>query len=163
MPFPLGAAVTAQELELDPHPALARLRAAEPVSWLPALDGWLITRRDLALAVMRDPEHFTVDDPRFTTGRVVGPSMLTLDGDEHRRHREPFAAPFRRAAVRERFAGFVAARPIACSTSWSPRGTASCGAAWRARSPRPSPCTRSGSTRPTPARSWGGTTRSSRP
>ena len=108
MPFPLGAAVTAQELELDPHPALARLRAAEPVSWLPALDGWLITRRDLALAVMRDPEHFTVDDPRFTTGRVVGPSMLTLDGDEHRRHREPFAAPFRRAAVRERFAGFVA-------------------------------------------------------
>jgi cytochrome P450 len=33
--------------------------------------------------------------------------MLTLDGDEHRRHREPFAGPFRLAAVRDRFAELV--------------------------------------------------------
>jgi cytochrome P450 len=33
--------------------------------------------------------------------------MLTLDGEEHRRHREPFAGPFRLAAVRERFAELV--------------------------------------------------------
>ena len=92
-----------EELDRDPHPVLARLRASEPVSWLPVLDGWLVTRRDLALQVMRDPETFTVDDPRFSTGQVVGSSMLTLDGDEHRRHREPFARPFRLAAVRERF------------------------------------------------------------
>jgi cytochrome P450 len=30
--------------------------------------------------------------------------MLSLDGEEHDRHRAPFAAPFRPAAVRERFA-----------------------------------------------------------
>jgi cytochrome P450 len=101
--FPLGAAVTLAELEADPHPALARLRASEPVSWLPALDGWLVTRRDLALQVMRDVETFTVDDPRFSTGVVVGPSMLTLDGAEHKRHRAPFAEPFKLAAVRARF------------------------------------------------------------
>jgi cytochrome P450 len=102
--FPLGAAVTLAELEADPHPALARLRASEPVSWLPALDGWLVTRRDLALQVMRDAETFTVDDARFSTGVVVGPSMLTLDGAEHKRHRAPFAEPFKLAAVRARFA-----------------------------------------------------------
>jgi cytochrome P450 len=105
--FPIGAAAGLEELEGDPHELLARLRAREPVSWLPALDGWLATRRDLAMQVMRDPKAFTVDDPRFSTGQVVGPSMLTLDGAEHRRHREPFAGPFRHAAVHARFAELV--------------------------------------------------------
>jgi cytochrome P450 len=105
--FPIGAAASLEELERDPHPLLARLREHEPVSWLPALDGWLVTGRDLAMQVMRDAETFTVDDPRFSTGQVVGPSMLTLDGDEHRRHRDPFAGPFRLAAVRARFAELV--------------------------------------------------------
>jgi cytochrome P450 len=105
--FPVGAAATLEELESDPHPLLARLREREPVSWLPALQGWLITRRDLALEAMRDAETFTVDDPRFSTGRVVGPSMLTLDGAEHARHRDPFARSFRLEPVRERFSELV--------------------------------------------------------
>ena len=71
------------------------------------LDGWLVTRRDLALEVMRDAETYTVDDPRFSTGQVVGPSMLSLDGAEHERHRDPFARPFRLAEVRSRFNEFV--------------------------------------------------------
>jgi cytochrome P450 len=102
--FPLGAGVTLQELDLDPHPALARLRQAEPVSWLPSLEGWLVTRHDLVLAAMRDATTFTVDDPRFSTSQVVGPSMLSLDGPEHDRHRAPFVGPFRAASVAGRFA-----------------------------------------------------------
>ncbi|MGH2884204.1 MAG: cytochrome P450 [Solirubrobacteraceae bacterium] len=102
--FPLGAAVTLEQLDQDPHPVLAALREREPVSWLPALEGWLVTRYDLAVLVMRDADTFTVDDPRFSTAQVVGPSMLSLDGDAHARHRAPFAAPFRPIAVRERFA-----------------------------------------------------------
>jgi cytochrome P450 len=105
--FPIGAAASLEELDRDPHPLLARLRQSEPVSWLPALEGWLVTRRDLALQAMRDPAAFTVDDPRFSTGQVVGPSMLTLDGPEHARHRDPFARPFRLDAVRERFTAVV--------------------------------------------------------
>jgi cytochrome P450 len=106
--YPIGASASLDQLESDPHALFARLRAAEPVSWLPALDGWLVTRRDLALQVMRDDDAFTVDDPRFATARVVGPSMLSVDGAEHGRHRDPFARPFRLAAVRERFTGPVA-------------------------------------------------------
>jgi cytochrome P450 len=105
--FPIGAAATLDELDADPHPLLARLREREPVSWLPVLDGWLVTGRELALRVMRDPETFTVDDPRFSTGQVVGQSMLTRDGAEHARHRDPFARPFRLDAVRTRFTALV--------------------------------------------------------
>jgi cytochrome P450 len=122
--FPVGATVTAQQLEGDPHGLLARLRRHEPVSWLPALDGWLVSRRDLAMQVMRDAGTFTVDDPRFSTGRVVGPSMLTRDGEEHRRHRAPFAGPFRRGAVQARFALLVAEETERLIDEMQPAGEA---------------------------------------
>jgi cytochrome P450 len=122
--YPIGAEASVAQLEADPHPLFARLRAAEPVSWLPALSGWLVTRRDLALHVMRDDHAFTVDDPRFATARVVGPSMLSLDGAEHGRHRGPFARPFRLAAVRERFTGPVAAEVDRLIDGLEPRGGA---------------------------------------
>ena len=105
--YPRGAALTLAELREDPHPALARLRETEPVSWVPVLNGWLVTRWDLAAAVMRDSATFTVDDPRFSTARIVGPSMLSLDGPGHDRHRRPFGAPFSRPAVHDQLAGFV--------------------------------------------------------
>jgi cytochrome P450 len=105
--FPVGAGVTLAELECDPHPVLARLRAREPVSWVPVLGAWVVTRRDLVLQAMRDAQTFTVDDPRFSTAQVVGPSMLSLDGESHRRQRDSFAAPFRLDAVRARFTDIV--------------------------------------------------------
>src|SRR5918996_3598587 len=122
--FPIGADASLEELEENPHALLARLREREPLSWLPALDGWLITRRDLAMHVMRDPETFTVDDPRFSTGQVVGPSMLTLDGEEHRHHRDPFAGPFRLAAVRARFTELVAEETERLIDAMEPTGGA---------------------------------------
>ena len=108
--FPLGAAVTMDELDGELHPLLRRLREHEPVSWLPVLGGWLVTRRDLALQVLRDTQAFTVDDPRFSTARVVGPSMLSLDGAEHKRHRDPFAEAFRLGEVQARLEEFVEAQ-----------------------------------------------------
>jgi len=122
--FPIGAAVTLEELERDPHPALARLRAAEPVSWLPALNGWLVTRRDLAVQVMRDTTTYTVDDPRFSTAQVVGPSMLSLDGEAHTRHRQPFEYPFGLARTRERFTAYVEAEAARLVDTIAPAGKA---------------------------------------
>ena len=101
--YPLGAALTLELLDAEPFGALARLREREPVSWVQGLDGWLVTRRDLCIEVMRDADRYTVDDPRFSTARVVGPSMLSLDGAEHKRHRDPFAAAFRKPEVMARF------------------------------------------------------------
>lgn len=119
--FPLGAATTLAELAADPHPRLARLRAHEPVSWLPELDGWLVTRRDLALNVMRDPATFTVDDPRFSTAQVVGPSMLSwtvtsthATGSLHR--------SFRPREVRVGFASFIERETDRLITALEPAG-----------------------------------------
>ena len=106
------------------HALLARLRERAPVAWVEALDGWLVLRRDVALHVMGDATTFTVDDPRFSTGRVVGPSMLTLDGAEHDRHRAPFARPFRLRAVRERFTELVADEVDRLIDAFAPRGQA---------------------------------------
>jgi cytochrome P450 len=122
--FPLGAAITLANLDHDPHPWLARLRDTEPVSWLPALHGWLVTRHDLAAAVMRDSAAFTVDDPRFSTARVVGPSMLSLDGAAHGRHRVPFTKGFGRAEIHARLAGFVVAEADRLVTAMRSDGAA---------------------------------------
>jgi cytochrome P450 len=115
------AEITLEQLETDPHPVLAALR---PIGWVPVLSGWLVTGREAALQVMRDAETFTVDDPRFSTGQVVGPSMLTRDGAEHARHRDPFAEPLRLAAVRERFAPLVEAEVDALIGDFEAEGRA---------------------------------------
>ena len=127
---------------------------------MPVLGAWLVTRRDLVLQAMRDPATFTVDDPRFSTAQVVGPSMLSLDGEEHRRHRDPFARPFRLDAVRERFAygGGArrrAARPI------EQLGAADLRAAIAGPLSVEAMVARSASRRPTPRRRSGGTATSS--
>jgi cytochrome P450 len=122
--FPLGAAITLADLDRDPHPWLSRLRDSEPVSWLPALNGWLVTRHDLAIAVMRDSAAFTVDDPRFSTARVVGPSMLSLDGAVHGRHRAAFTKGFGRGEIQVRLAPFVVAEADRLVAAMRPAGSA---------------------------------------
>ncbi|HEY7143632.1 MAG TPA: cytochrome P450 [Streptosporangiaceae bacterium] len=122
--YPAGASVTRAELDTDPHPVLARLREREPVSWVPVYGGWLVTRRDLALRVLRDAGTFTVDDPRFTTARVVGPSMLSLDGAEHRRHRDPFVAALRRAEEQGQLDELIQAQAGRLVAALAPAGQA---------------------------------------
>ena len=116
--------VTLAELEGDPHRVLARLRAAAPAAWVPVLGAWLVTGYDLAVAVLRDARTFTVDDPRFSTAQVVGPSMLSLDGAPHSRHRGPFNRPFRHDEVHARLAAFTRAETGRLVSAIEPLGAA---------------------------------------
>jgi len=116
--------VTLAELEADPHPALARMRAAGPAAWVPALGAWMVTGYDAAVAVLRDARTFTVDDPRFSTAKVVGPSMLSLDGAGHARHRAPFNRAFRRDEVHARLAAFTQAEASRLVAAIEPGGAA---------------------------------------
>jgi cytochrome P450 len=115
---------TLPDLEANSHPVLARLRAAAPVSWVPVLGAWLVTGYDLAVEVLRDARTFTVDDPRFSTAKVVGPSMLSLDGAQHARHRGPFNRAFRHDQVHARLAAFTRAETDRLVSAIEPRGTA---------------------------------------
>ena len=116
--------VTLSDLESDPHPVLARLRAAAPACWVPVLGAWLVTGYDLALEVLRDSRTFTVDDPRFSTAKVVGPSMLSLDGAPHARHRAPFTRPFRSDEIAARLDSFARGEAGRLVSAIAPHGAA---------------------------------------
>jgi cytochrome P450 len=120
----LGSSITVEQLEENPHQILAELRTHEPVSWIDALEAWLVTRYDLVVAAMRDPATFTVADPRFSTAQVIGPSMLSLDGEPHALHRAAFAPPFRPRAVADRFTEAVRAYADALIDDLEDRGAA---------------------------------------
>jgi cytochrome P450 len=104
-------ALTLEGLSQFHHELIDELRANGPVSWVPALDAWFVVSRPLAVEVMRDAERFTVDDPRFSTAQVIGASMLSLDGDEHRRRRAPFVAAFRPSDLGHRLGPMIEERP----------------------------------------------------
>ena len=116
--------ITIEAITDDPHPVLARLRAQAPVAWLPALNAWLVTGYRLVDQVLRDPATFTVDDPRFSTAQVVGPSMLSTDGPAHAHHRDPFGPAFRPAAVRANFTASIQAHTDELLAGLRPRGAA---------------------------------------
>jgi len=120
----LADRVTLADLEGNPHPVLAGLRAAGPPAWVPVLGAWLVTGYDLTVAVLRDARTFTVDDPRFSTAQVVGPSMLSLDGAPHARHRGPFNRPFRHDEVDARLAAFTRAETGRLVSAIEPLGAA---------------------------------------
>ena len=121
---PSAGAVSLADLDADPHPLLARLRADGPAVWVPVLGAWLVTGYQAAVQVLRDARTFTVDDPRFSTARVVGPSMLSLDGGPHARHRGPFNRAFRHDEVHARLAAFTRAEADRLVSAIRPLGAA---------------------------------------
>ena len=120
---PAGS-VTLADLESDPHPVLARLRATAPACWVPVLGTWLVPGYEQAVEVLRDARTFTVDDPRFSTAKVVGPSMLSLDGARHTRHRAPFTRPFRSEEIHARLDTFTRAEADRLVAAIEPSGAA---------------------------------------
>jgi cytochrome P450 len=119
-----GAAIEFADLEEHRRAgALDRLREAEPVSWVPALGGWLVTAYPLARTVLATTSDFTVWAEPNLVRASLGVMMLTSDPPEHQRQRLPFDAPFRRRAVRERFEERVATRVERLLDELAPRGS----------------------------------------
>ena len=95
----LGADLTLAELELDPYPALARLRAHEPVSHVPDLGMWLVTRWDDVVEVHERPDVYTSATEPSWLNTVLGPNMLGSDGDTHRRLKDALQPSFTPSAT----------------------------------------------------------------
>ncbi|MCB0991153.1 MAG: cytochrome P450 [Acidimicrobiales bacterium] len=90
----LGDSVTLADLDADPDPILARMRAEEPVCWVPALDMWLVTRWDDVAFVESRPDLFSAATEPSFLARALGQNMLTCDPPEHTRLQAIMKPPF---------------------------------------------------------------------
>ena len=108
--FPVGAALQFADLEEAGREfRLDELREAEPVSWVPAIGGWLVTSREAAREMLLPKAGCSVQANENLVGASLGPMMLSTDDPEHRRLRHPFEAPFRAREAEARFRAFITA------------------------------------------------------
>jgi cytochrome P450 len=103
----VGQGVTLEELERDPYPAYERLRDEEPVSFVPAVGLWLVTRHDDVKHVAMHPETFTAATDPSTLNRTMGVNMLGMEGPEQEWIRAITETPFRPRDVEERTQGMI--------------------------------------------------------
>lgn len=102
-----GGSITLAELERDPYPIYARLREEEPVSWVPAVQLWLVTRYEDVRHVDLTPEIFTAETDPSTLNRTMGHNMLGSEGPDQQRIRRITEIPFRPRDVEERTQGMI--------------------------------------------------------
>jgi cytochrome P450 len=98
----VGETVTLDELEDDPYPIYERLREAEPVSWVPAVQLWLVTRYEDVRTVDLTPGLFTASTVPSTLNRTMGVNMLGSEGPDQERIRRITEGPFRPRDVEDR-------------------------------------------------------------
>jgi cytochrome P450 len=103
----LGEGVSLEDLERDPYPVYARLRDDEPVSWVPAVQLWLVTRYDDVRRVDLTPKVFTAQTDPSTLNRTMGTNMLGSEGPDQQRIRRIVEPPFRPRDVEERTRGMI--------------------------------------------------------
>jgi hypothetical protein len=103
----LGEGVSLEDLERDPYPVYARLRDDEPVSWVPAVQLWLVTRYDDVRQVDLTPKVFTAQTNPSTLNRTMGTNMLGSEGPDQQRIRRIVEPPFRPRDVEERTRGMI--------------------------------------------------------
>ena len=103
----LGNSIALEDLERDPYPVYRRLRDDEPVSWVPAVGLWLVTRFDDVRRVDLDPQTFTARTDPSTLNRTMGVNMLGSEGPDQQRVRRIAEPPFRPRDVEERTRGMI--------------------------------------------------------
>ena len=86
--------ITLADLEADPHPILADLRELAPVTYVPSIDMWLVTRWDDVVYVCENPGLFTANTDPSWLRECLGENMLTLDDEPHHRLANGMRPPF---------------------------------------------------------------------
>ena len=104
-----GERIGLEDLERDPYPIYARLRDEEPVSWVTAVQLWLVTRYEDVRTVDLSPSVFTAATEPSTLNRTMGVNMLGSEGPDQERVRLVVEPPFRPRDVEERTKGMIPA------------------------------------------------------
>ncbi|MFF7309118.1 cytochrome P450 [Streptomyces sp. NPDC008137] len=93
-----------EDLWEDPYPIYRRLRAEQPVAWVPAANRYLVTRHRDVVHLERHPEIFSAAEQDSLMIRVMGHTMLRKDGAAHLRERKAAEPALRPRAIKEQWA-----------------------------------------------------------
>jgi cytochrome P450 len=100
--------VTVEALEGDPYPIYARLRREAPVCFVPAVNLWFVTRWADVDFGASNPELFPASSSGSPLDRTLGgENVLTVEGEAHRRFREPLERALRPKVLSERATAIV--------------------------------------------------------
>lgn len=97
-----------EEFMLDPYKVIARLRAEDPVHFVPGLGFWFVTRYDDVRQLFTDPnvtndprayEHYIPPAPGSYMAKVEGQGLFSLPPEEHARVRRLVSAAFTPRAI----------------------------------------------------------------
>jgi cytochrome P450 len=88
MSAPTAEVLYTTEFTQDPHAVFAHLREQAPVLHDPAHNRWWITRYHDVTEVFNDGARFSAAANGAKTGRVLGRSLIEMEGREHAHHRK---------------------------------------------------------------------------
>ncbi|TQS45123.1 cytochrome P450 [Cryptosporangium phraense] len=91
------------QLWSDPYPIYRRLRATQPVAWVPAANRYLVTRHADIAYLEKHPDIFSAAESPSLMTRVMGHTMLRKDGAEHLRERKAAEPAVRPRIVKQRW------------------------------------------------------------
>jgi cytochrome P450 len=132
--FPIGRAVTLQELDRDPYAVFARLAEHEPISWIPALDMYYVVGYENVREALAHPRLTTVSE-RSTIYDTFGEHMLTSEGDLHERYRRTARQFFTPSYIRSQLEPGIRLRTASLVAGFERRGGAELRSALAARLP----------------------------
>lgn len=133
--FPVGSSIDLESFSADPHPTFARMRRSEPVSWVPALDIFYVTRHADVAAILMDDATFLVGEENMLVYDTFGRHMMTVDGPEQRRYRAGFRGTFTPKVIRERLETKVTALVHGLIDGFAVHGAVELRAAFASRLP----------------------------
>lgn len=132
--YPIGRAVTLEELHRDPYAVFARLAAHEPISWISALNMWYVVGYENVRAALSDPRLTTVSK-RSTIYDTFGEQMLTSEGAVHDRYRQSAQQFFAPSRIRSRLEPLIESRADFLVADLARRGRGELRSAFAARLP----------------------------
>jgi len=133
--FPLGHAITLDELDRDPYPAFARLREREPISWVPALNMWYVVRYEDVRAALLDTTRLTTASAQSTIFDTFGAQILTTEGATHERYRQAAKHPFTPGFIRSHLEAAIRVAATSLVEDFESHGQADLRAVFASRLP----------------------------
>ncbi|MBV8837198.1 MAG: cytochrome P450 [Alphaproteobacteria bacterium] len=92
--------IDVQDFWRDPYPALAQMRRATPIAFVPQLGATLLTRRDDIFVSEKRIDVFSSEQPGGLMTRLMGHNMMRKDGAAHMAERSVFFPAVSPKAVR---------------------------------------------------------------